>query len=885
VQWTATASNPVRMDLVRALSDFASQSTPIAPDIAEPAAVQATRAHTMLLALPTRASESALLQPSQNQAHPKISRRGAKRGFAEDPQAALDVDDLPAATTVDGDADTEEDRLAQVSMRHTFFPSDSEDEGEFQTPLGAEEVDERMGEPAAAVSATSSLEPEPLLRPSSSESETTSAFTVTVRSLPQLPAVRRDLPHLDVLPRIAGVGSTAKVYRAVHRESGTLVAVKVATAFFGREEQARFRQVGPHDCLVRLYDVIDRGFGGGPGQQQPFGDLTAASTRANSQPNSRRSSFSNVSGNVPLTPRVSQSPILFVSGAESPHAKRRKSIPTAGAVATTAEGTPLTAPGSRSTSRRSQLSLEDGETLNAHLNPIPLLAQSEDPLAKASHLLFHGALPPVPAAVTGSVADALSPAPATASPPLARRQLAVVQLPASSAGTPSRPPLPPGTRSPRADPRFSPACSRRTLFGGGPGPASASPQESPGGLRRTLFSTGPSPSPSPSTASPPRSPPMSPSFQLRSLRLQHSPILAPAAASSSPACRRDMALSPLVRGAMSPMSAFADRPISVQNRLPSHVRRQMAAAADLRHSTDNGGTTIGNQRTTVYLVLEPMLFSLVDVLQLSQIRHRPLSNVCIRHILRHVLLALQHLHSHGVVMVDVSPGNIMFTDRPSPVSPQLVQLTTPAAATTSAVTSPVVGPTCSAPPSPMTMACRKLTATSFDQEMVAMEDSPASPSALVRTTTAVTIEERQLLAMAVKLVDLGGAIPLGEQPACKWIEPNRRAPELAWISREQQAVTARAYEPSSDVWAVGILALEMVHRELPLNLDRNASVTRDVIQHATWQVLHNGLPAHEHVYPTLLPLIRRMLAFEPSERPTCAELLQSTFFATASSDA
>jgi serine/threonine protein kinase len=907
---------------------------PSAPELTE----LASESHTqggMLLALPTSAAPGA---------HLLLSRRGAKRTFLEDSAGGVPVSDTTAladvtiqlvgqpSTTADDDVDTEEDRMAQIDMRNTFFPSDSDDDAEEAEagglPVNDGDEEETMYDTRAAASA---LQPHPLSRASCNESEpgsVSSSFTLTVRSLPQLPAIRRDLAHLEVLPRIAGVGSTAKVYRAVHRESGVLVAVKVATSFFGREEQARFRQVGPHDGLVHLYEVIERGTGSGQQQQQQFGDLTALPSLSNSQPSSRRSSFSN----VPLTPKVSQSP-LFVSGAESPHAKRRKSVASAASATVTgaADDTPLTL-GSRSSSLQSRHSQEEEESvaaaqLNNGILTTPVYYE-DDPLANASHLLFHGA-PPVArsaasaaAAFTGGAAvTSVSASVPDATWPDGALRMALHtplgQVP--SAATPSRPPLPPYMRSPNMGPQSSPGGSRRALFGGGGGPSSSgSPQASPGGLRRMLPSFGasqatasphlspsgfrctlPSAGTSGTAASPPvspfLSPRMSPSSQVRSLRVQHSPTQAPAA--SSMAFRlENVQQSPLLRGAMSPMSAFADRPISVQNKLPPHVRRQMAATADLRHSTEQGSTTAAShQRTTVYLVLESMMFSLADVLMLSQIRHRLISNVCIRHILRNVILTLQHLHSHGVVMVDVSPGNIMFTDTPVPVAPELVlsSKSIPASAFAAAAAPPfAVSPSFSAPPSPMTMTCRTLAATSLDQMPMSDDSLSSSATAICAPsgggggggarftiTTAVTIEERELMGMAVKLVDLGGAIPLGEQPGCKWIEPNRRAPELAWISREQQAVTARSYEPSSDIWAVGILALEMVHRQLPLNLDRNACVTRDAIQHATWHVLHTGLPAHEHIYPELVPLIHRMLAFEPTERPTCAELLQSPFFA------
>ena len=89
--------------------------------------------------------------------------------------------------------------------------------------------------------------------------------------------------------------------------------------------------------------------------------------------------------------------------------------------------------------------------------------------------------------------------------------------------------------------------------------------------------------------------------------------------------------------------------------------------------------------------------------------------------------------------------------------------------------------------------------------------------------------------------------------------PMYMAPEISFGSRHAQ--------PSSDVFAFGVIAYELLTKEMPFQRPPVGTVLRQETLR-----IPMGLRARSDLDPVLVALFQRALSMDPAQRPTAAEL-------------
>ena len=243
---------------------------------------------------------------------------------------------------------------------------------------------------------------------------------------------------------------------------------------------------------------------------------------------------------------------------------------------------------------------------------------------------------------------------------------------------------------------------------------------------------------------------------------------------------------------------------------------------------------------TLYLVME--------LVRGTTLRHlRPRYGDCpfALGILRQVAVALAAVHERGIVHRDLKPANILIADANTNVP--LVKL------------------------------------ADFGISVVARDDQGKAPggqaiSPLVALLTGeadaeevslseLSVEERSSAADAPgRRAEAPAAKPRGGERPDDLTEagmivgtPMYMAPEISFGSRHAQ--------PSSDVFSLGVIAYELLTRELPFRRPPVGTVLRQETLR-----IPMGLRALANLDPILLALFERALSMDPAQRPTAAEL-------------
>ena len=247
---------------------------------------------------------------------------------------------------------------------------------------------------------------------------------------------------------------------------------------------------------------------------------------------------------------------------------------------------------------------------------------------------------------------------------------------------------------------------------------------------------------------------------------------------------------------------------------------------------------------TLYLVME-----LVRGTTLRHLRPRYGDAPWALSILRQVAVALAAVHERGIVHRDLKPANILIAEA-APGLPPLVKL-----------------------------ADFGISVVARDDKAEAAGKQAISPLVSLLTGEAdaeevslseLSIEEPHGPAAAPRERDRRGSAPAagpaGAARADDLTEagmivgtPMYMAPEISFGSRLAQ--------PASDVFALGVIAYELLTKELPFRRPPVGTVLRQETLR-----IPLGLRALTHLDPLLLSLFERALSMDPAQRPSAAEL-------------